>query len=112
MGAGVDVGEGSAWAEETSADLNAEGARRCSVSLLPDEDDPVDIRVDGCPACGHDTTYVEPLRLVRGADRPARQPVRSGARDVVVYCQCAHAHRGAPEDAVGCGRWWTLHVEW
>jgi hypothetical protein len=114
-----------AWNEESSLELNEAAVASCRVTLLPDEDDPLDIRIDGCPGCGHASVFVEPLVVVRGPNASqdaktrralrdalarAQPPVRD--RNVVAYCQCQHAHPQAPPGTQGCGRYWTLRIEW
>jgi hypothetical protein len=111
---------------EMSTELNEAGVRSCAVTLHPSEDDPLEIHVSGsCPMCEEPLSHVEPLVVVRGADhgvnpaaaravlaalRSVGMPLRE--QDVEVICGCRTTHPGAPVGVTGCGRSWTLHVEW
>jgi hypothetical protein len=113
------------YRDVSSEALNAKAAKVCEVSLLPNEEEPVDIVVRGCPSCEHDATWNEPVFVVRGIDvnitgdlarailagfRAAGRPVT--VREVTARCQCNHPHPGAPKGVKGCGCWWSLKVQW
>jgi len=113
------------YQDVSSTELNSRAANLCKVTLVPDEAHPEDIVVQGCPQCGHETTWSEPVIVVRGIDidvtgdlarvlldgfRDAGSPINK--RDVTVRCQCNHPHPGAPKGVMGCGRWWSLKVGW
>lgn len=84
-------------------ELNERAVGVAEVRLVPDEDTPTDIVVSGpCPNCRAEFVHVEPVFLIRG--------VR--AQDVEVICDCGYQHEGAPDGETGCGRSWTLTVEW
>lgn len=115
------------YRRHTSRELGEEAARTARVELRPDEAKPEDIVISGpCPCCGHETTFVEPVFVLRGiegsvAAREASNALRDAleaagknltARDVEVICHCGSAHPGAPNEAAGCGRSWVLHIEW
>jgi hypothetical protein len=111
---------------ETSQELNEHGVATCTVALIPDEDEPLEIEVAGlCPKCEEPIFHREPIVVIRGADlglssdaartvldslRSAGTPLR--ALDVEVICSCPTVHPDAPEQTTGCGRSWTLHIEW
>lgn len=111
---------------ETSQELNERGVQTCRVTLAPDEREPVKIQVEGnCPKCDHEIFFSEPLLLLRGTDgdldadatravlaalRSTSRPLQ--ARNIEVICGCGTIHPGTPPGQKGCGRSWTLHVEW
>lgn len=106
------------WARESGPELDKKAATTGTVSLLPDEEEPTRILVEGpCPACGHGTSHSEPLRVlsnhyaVPGVLRGLRRK-RKPEAVVEVLCDCATVHPDAPEDGTGCGRSWTLAVSW
>ncbi len=106
------------WQRESREEWNERAARTSTVTLLPDENNPTRIRVEGeCPACRHQTFHSEPLVLVSVADavpavaRAIRRPAAARHATFEVLCDCAASH-DAPDDGIGCGRSWTLTVRW
>ncbi|MBC6460046.1 hypothetical protein [Actinomadura sp. HBU206391] len=94
---------------EQSGDLNERAATTAEVTLLPDELEPDHILVTGpCPACGGPMTHVEPLAVISRDLHPGDQ----ASRVVDILCACGNPHLEAPDGETGCGRLWSLFVEW
>ncbi|NES39786.1 hypothetical protein G3554_27240 [Micromonospora sp. PPF5-17] len=60
-----------------------------------------------CPRCGHATTSV----LVDELFRREPPPVDPDPGYRTVLCECAAEHPRRPAGMVGCGAYWTLHLE-
>ncbi|WP_020673116.1 hypothetical protein [Amycolatopsis nigrescens] len=104
---------------------NRVAAKEAEVRILPDEQDPEEIIIEGpCVRCRHAAAFREPIVSYRDAnwapirdrlfDKAMRAAAATGGpskREVTVYCCCRSHHPGAPRGE-GCGAYWTLNVEW
>jgi hypothetical protein len=112
------------YQEEHRSSYNDFAVETATVRMLPDERNPEKILIEGpCPCCRHEMAFqarVVAYRDVNWAplrDRLLDKVIRDVVskikkRSVTVYCRCGEYHPGAPPDRHGCGRYWTLNVEW
>lgn len=106
-----------------SGELDEKAHSTLTATALPDENRVVAFRFDGtCPGCNGPMQITHPiLGLMGEAERVDTDVLIDAAdalgkprgdMDIPLHCTCGSTHKDHPDDELGCGARFSIHVKW